>query len=142
MIKYLSKVLYVITGSRKQLITLIFAFILTSVLEAVGIGLIGPFMKFASEPESIHQSPFIESIYRQLDLQSSRQFILILGLSVIGIFLVKSVFYFFCKMYIFKFSFSQKRLLSTRLLRSYLALPYTFHLNRNTSNIITRVVPQ
>lgn len=130
MIPYLSKVLYVITGSRKRLIPLVLIFAMTSLLEAAGIWLVGPFINFASDPKSIHDNSLLLSIYKNLGFQNDKQFILAMGISVIVVFLIKSVLYLFCKVYIYKFSFDQKRLLSTRLLNAYLTLPYTFHLKK------------
>ncbi len=89
MLGYLRKVLYVMTGRRRSLLLLLLMFSLTSVLEAFGIGLIGPFLRLASTPESIHKIPLLDWAYRQLNLQSSSQFILILGLVIVTVFCIK-----------------------------------------------------
>ncbi|MGB5636977.1 MAG: ABC transporter ATP-binding protein, partial [Waterburya sp.] len=94
MLTYFSKVLYVLEGKRKGLLLLLFIFTLTSVLEALGIGLIGPFLNLAAHPEHIHKIPIFESIYRQLDLQSSGQFIVLLATGIATIFCLKSLLYF------------------------------------------------
>ena len=138
--KYLSKVFYVLTGSKSSLIFLMLVFILTSVLEAVGIGLIGPFLRLASEPEFIHKVPALEWIYIQFSLTSSRQVIPILGLGIVALFCIKSLGYFFARYYIFKFTFDQKRLQSLRLFNAYLTVPYTFHLSRNTASLIKNII--
>ena len=43
MLQYLSKILYVLSGSRLQLGLLVGSFVFSSVLEALGVGLIAPF---------------------------------------------------------------------------------------------------
>ncbi len=115
-------------------------FPLTSVLEAFGIGLIGPFLKLASTPESIHKIPLLDWAYRQLNLQSSSQFILILGLVIVTVFCVKSLLFFLARFYIIRFSFNQKRILISRLLNGYLAVPYSFYLSRNTASFIRNII--
>ncbi len=140
MIKYLSKVLYILTGKRKHLVLLLFVFILTSILEALGIGLIGPFISLVSEPEYIHKVPLLDWTYQQLSLQSSSQFIVILSIIIASIFCLKACFYVLAQLYIYKFSHRQKSLIRNKLLDFYLAVPYTFHLSRNTASIIKNIV--
>ncbi len=140
MIKYLSKVLYILTGKRKHLVLLLFVFILTSILEALGIGLIGPFISLVSEPEYINKVPLLDWAYQQLSLQSSSQFIVILSIIIASIFCLKACFYVLAQLYIYKFSHRQKSLIRNKLLDFYLAVPYTFHLSRNTASIIKNIV--
>ena len=140
MTKYLSKILYVLAESKIKLVLLLLVFIFTSVLEALGIGLIGPFLNFASDPESIHEYSVLSKTYYLLNLQSSSQFIFILALGITIVFCIKACFYLLANFYIFQFSFHQKSLLRSRLLKAYLQVPYTFHLNRNTSSYIKNIV--
>jgi ATP-binding cassette, subfamily B, bacterial PglK len=140
MIKYLSKVLYVLTGAKRKLLFLLLIFSFTSVLEALGIGLIGPFIKFASEPELIHKFQPLDWLYQRLGLQESNQFIPILGLAIAIIFCIKSILYFLARSYIFQFSFTQKEELIAKLLNAYLTVPYTFHLSRNTASLIKNTI--
>ncbi|MBE9125343.1 MULTISPECIES: ABC transporter ATP-binding protein [unclassified Coleofasciculus] len=142
MIAYLSKVLYVLTERKKNLLLLLLMFALTSILEALGIGLIGPFLNIASNPDSIRKIALLDWTYQELGLQSSRQLVPIVGGVIIGVFCVKSILYFFSKSYIFKFSFNQKRILMSRLLNAYLIVPYTFHLSRNTATIIKNIISE
>jgi ATP-binding cassette, subfamily B, bacterial PglK len=138
--KYISKVLYVLTGTRRSLIVLLLMFIGTSILEAFGIGLLSPFFSLASQPESFKKIEFLNQIYHRLNLESSNQLIAILGLVIVAAFCIKSISYFTVKTYIFRFGFHQKKLLISRLLKAYLSVPYTFHLNRNSSQLIKNIL--
>lgn len=140
MIKYLSKVLYILAGNRKHLVLLSIVFILTSVLEALGIGLVGPFLSLVSDPEYIHQVPILDWTYQKLPLESSNQFIAVLSLAIVSIFCLKACFYVLAQLYIYKFSNHQKSRLRNRLFNFYLTVPYTFHLNRNTASIIKNII--
>jgi ABC-type multidrug transport system fused ATPase/permease subunit len=142
MLEYLSKVWYILKGSRKSLPLLLLVFVLSSVLEALGIGLIGPFLNLASNPSSIHEIPLLQWAYLQLNLQSSSQFIPILGLLIAIVFCLKSFLYFLAQKYINSFSFNQKAKLSSRLLRAYLTVPYTFYLRKNTASIINNIITE
>ncbi|MGD1871913.1 MAG: ABC transporter ATP-binding protein [Mastigocoleus sp.] len=137
--KYFLKVWYILEGHRKNLPFLITLFVLSSILEAVGIGLIGPFLNLAEKPDLINEISFLKWTYSQLNLQSSSQFIPILGLVIAALFCIKSVLYFFARLYILKFSFNLQAKLASRLLNTYLAVPYTFYLRKNTSSIIKNI---
>ena len=77
MFKYISKFLYVLADKRKELILLICLFIFTSVLEAFGIGLIGPFIAIATNTNLIHQNSWSELIYQQFDFNSEQDFVIV-----------------------------------------------------------------
>jgi ABC-type multidrug transport system fused ATPase/permease subunit len=138
--RYLTKVLYILTGKKRELLFLLLVFTMTSVFEALGIGLINPFLGLAANPESIQQIAFLNWTYQKLGVQSSSQFIVILGLVIIAIFCIKSLLYFLSKFYIFRYSFLQQRKLISRLLTAYLSVSYSFHLGRNTAGLIKNII--
>lgn len=140
MFSYLQKILYILSGTRKKLIFLVSIFIFSSLLEALGIGLIAPFLKIAANPELIYKIPLLNSIYLSLKLKTSNQFIPIMGLLMVAVFSLKSTLYFFGKAYTVNFSFNQKKRLISRLMNGYLKVPYTFHLSKNSATIIKNTV--
>jgi ATP-binding cassette, subfamily B, bacterial PglK len=139
-IKSLSKFLYILGEAKGKLVWLLLASITASLLEAIGIGLIGPFLNLASHPESIQNSTFLDWAYRQSGVQTSQQFISIVGLVIALVFCFKALVYFLVKAYIYRFSFSQKGKLCSKLIRAYLTVSYTFFLSRNTASIIRNVI--
>lgn len=101
--------------------------------------MIGPFIAIATEPSSIHKYSLLHQIYIALNFSSSTQFLLFSSCFLICIFYLKSFTAFRVQRYIFSFGFNQQRELSLRLMQSYLAAPYTFHLNRNTAVLIQHI---
>jgi len=142
MVDYLSKVLYVLTGSRKSLIFLLLIFIFTSILEAFGIGLVGPFISLASNPESIQSITVLDWAYRKSGFESSQQFIPIVGFIIIAVFCIQALLYFLAQTYIFRYTHQQKSRLISRLLKAYLNAPYRFYLKQNTANIIKNIISE
>ena len=140
MLAYFSKVFYVLEGKRKGLLVLLLIFTLTSILEALGIGLIGPFLNIAANPESIHKIALLDWLYQQLELQSSKQLIPILAVAIAAIFCLKSLLYFLSWAKIHQYSSNLSRALITKLLSAYLTVPYTFHLKRNTAGLIKNIL--
>jgi ATP-binding cassette, subfamily B, bacterial PglK len=140
MIKFFSKFLYVLRGRRKVFLGMVFLFLFTSILEVLGIGSIGPFMALATNPSAIEQNHWLNLIYSRLHLRSKEEFLLIVGFLVIFIFYVKSYISFNSQRFIFNFSYTQQGELSSKLMRLYLAAPYTFHLNRNSATLIQNII--
>jgi ATP-binding cassette, subfamily B, bacterial PglK len=117
-------------------------FILTSAFEVIGVGLVGPFIALATNPEAIRQNAWLAAIYAKLSITSENQFLLIMGLGVVAIFYVKAFFSFSAQKYIFEFGFGQQAELSSRLMKAYLAAPYTFHLTRNSASLIQNIISE
>lgn len=115
-------------------------FILVSILEAFGIGLIGPFIYFVNEPEAIQKQPFLNWIYQQLNISSPNTFLSLLGLAIVVFFAFKSAMNWKVQSYIYRFSFTQEAKLAKRLMRLYLSAPYTYHLSKDSSYIINTVL--
>ena len=140
MLEYLHRILYVITGKKSKLLLIMLSFLSASLLDTVGIGLVGPFMGLATNPDIVLKNSSINWIYTQLNFNSSNQFIALVGLIIVIIFYAKSFVNFRMQEYIFKFSLGQTGELIKRLLNSYLSVDYTFHLQRNTAVLIQTLV--
>ncbi len=138
MLQYLSKVLYILSGSRLQLGLLVASFIFSSVLEALGVGLIAPFLAIAADP-AIARESVLSGLLHLFNLESDSQIVTGLALFLIVLFCFKTAVYFLCKLYILKYSYWQKNQLELRLMRTYLRIPYIFHLNKNSAVLIKNI---
>ena len=139
MFQYLSRMLYILSGSRLQLAFLIASFVFASLLEALGVGLIAPFLSIAADPNIARES-IISGFLQGLSLQTDSQIVTGLALILIVLFCLKTAVYFLCKFYILKYSYWQKNQLEVRLMRTYLRIPYIFHLNKNSAVLIKNIV--
>jgi ATP-binding cassette, subfamily B, bacterial PglK len=136
---YLSKFLFVISAKKTDLLLIVFLFITISLLDAVGIGLIGPFIGLAVKPETIKNNAWLSDLYGYLGLNSINQFIALLGLVVVVVFYFKSFLYYHIQSYVLKFCYTQQVWLRLRMLRTYLSLPYTFYLKTNSAHVIQNI---
>jgi ATP-binding cassette, subfamily B, bacterial PglK len=140
--KFNSKFLYIVAERKYQLIILIVLFLISSVLDTVGIGLIGPFMSLATDPNLIHRNSLLDSLYSFTNADSKPKFIAYFGILIVCVFYIKSLISFTIQKKVFKFSYGQKGDLSQRLLRGYLAAPYTFHLTRNSASLVQNILQE
>jgi ATP-binding cassette, subfamily B, bacterial PglK len=145
MVQYLSRFLYVLAASRQKLLILVIGSIIASIFEAIGIGMVGPFIALVTNPNYLQQYPFIPGLLGSIGLGSiatnSPQLILpIFGLAVVAITYLKTYLSFSVQRFVFQFSYAQRGKLFGRLLHTYSRAPYTFHLGRNSSELIQKMV--
>jgi ATP-binding cassette, subfamily B, bacterial PglK len=145
MVQYLSRFFYVFAASRRRMMILVVGAIVASVFEALGIGMVGPFIALVTNPNFLTQYPFIPKLFEAIGLgdlmTESPQLILpVFGLAVVFVTYLKAFLSFSVQRYIFQFSYAQRGKLFGRLLRTYSRAPYTFHLSRNSSELIQKMV--
>jgi ATP-binding cassette, subfamily B, bacterial PglK len=139
MTKLISKLLYLTQGHHRSLIVIIFTFVFISGLEVFGTGIIGPFIAIATNPELIRSNSWLSLAYTKFNFNSDSQFLLALGLVVIVAFYVKAFLSFHAQKSVFKFGYKLKGDLSCKLMKAYLAAPYSFHLNMNSATLIQNI---
>lgn len=138
--QYLLRFLYLNKGKEKSLILMILLFLLISSLEMLGTGLIGPFINLALNPDSIQKNKWLSSLYQSFDFTNNNQILILVGALVVAVFYLKSFLSFNAQKYVFKFGFNQQGELSSQLMRAYLSAPYTFHLSRNSADLIQNII--
>lgn len=137
---FLNKILYILPSGKISLALLTLAFIFVSVLESLGIGLIGPYIALATDPSLIEKYGILNTIYNGLALESRTQFVSIVGFAIILISATRAFFSWWTQILIFKFGYRQQAKLITRLMNGYLKAPYTFYLSKNSAQIVQNVV--
>jgi ABC-type multidrug transport system fused ATPase/permease subunit len=140
MFLYVAKFLYILKGKHKQLVILAIMALVVSLMETVGIGLIGPFIAIATDPTFLETSTPLKLLSQKLGLTSNIQFLFVFGVILTGVFFLKALIGFIVQRYIFRYGFGTQGDLQARLMRAYLAAPYTFHLSRNTATLMQSIL--
>jgi ATP-binding cassette, subfamily B, bacterial PglK len=140
MTQLLTKLLYLTKGHHKSLSVTILLFLLISVLEVIGTGAIGPFIAVATNPSLIKTNNWLSIAYQQFNLTSENNFIVILGAIIVVAFYIKAFLSFSAQKAVFQFGYILKGDLSYKLLKSYLAAPYSFHLRSNSATLIQNAI--
>ena len=140
--RYISKILYVLGARRKTLVFLLLSFLLVSVIEAFGIGLIGPFVSLATNPDFLEKSPFLLRLYELTNFSDQRLFVVMIGSFIVVTFCTKSLILWRVRVGIYSFSSRQQVILREKLMHAYLEAPYTFHLKKNSAHIINNVLSE
>ncbi len=126
----------------RYFVFIFFGILLSGILEVAGIASIAPFMAIVSSPELASENETLAFLFNITNAESHKEFVIILGFGVIAVLLVSNSYQAFMMWVVTNFSRFQTHRLSVRLLRQYLFKPYSFFLNRNTSEMGKNVVSE
>jgi ABC-type multidrug transport system fused ATPase/permease subunit len=113
--------------------------ILGTAVEAFGIGLVIPVMTTMSKASPGNSGSVLQPLFNFFGIQSVGTMVGVAVLSIVVAFMVKNTYQLFYSWYVSKFSNFSSQQLSSMLFRSFLRRPYTFHLQRNSSELLNTV---
>ena len=113
--------------------------ILGTAVEAFGIGLVIPVMTTMSKASPGNSGSVLQPLFNFFGIQSVGTMVGVAVLSIVVAFMVKNAYQLFYSWYVMRFSNFSSQQLSSMLFRSFLRRPYTFHLQRNSSELLNTV---
>jgi len=141
--KLLIKLLYFFNDQERWQIALIFLLMLVGAgLETLGVGLIPTFVALLGNPEIIDQQRVLSWLYSQSGATSHQIFLLWASVALLAIYLFKNAYLALLTYWQYHFLYEKQISLSSRLLRSYLYSSYTFHLQRNSADLVRNVTAE
>lgn len=110
-----------------------------AVLEALGIALIAPLIDIITNPERITTSEFLAWFYNFTGATSNNEFLLWIVGTLLAIYIFKYIYLATLFFIQYKFIFNLQISLSSRLLNAYINSPYSFHLKKNSAELLRTV---
>ena len=133
--KYLKQVFFLLAEEKKKIPGLVVLFILASFFDVIGIGLVGPYL--ALVVDNTPSDNAVINWFIQNNISGNYDTILIiLGLLLVLVFTIKATASIIINRKIFIFANQQVVRLRTRLMEIYQDMPYTDHIQRNSSDYI------
>ena len=121
---------------RMMLMVLIVMTIIGTGLELLGVSAIGPFVETISNPGILYNPESITGkLYSALGQPEYVNFLIMMLVGLIAVYIVKNIYLIILYNYQFKFSYETQRVMEKELLSSYLGREYTFHLKHNSSEL-------
>lgn len=114
--------------------------VIASFLEAIGIGLVFPFIYVLVKPEAVYQMKSVAWLMKTLNLTDAKQFNIFLLVTIAAIIFIKMAYMIYFQLLQGKTLAKWKADLSARLMRMYLYSPYELHMKKTTTEIISTVV--
>jgi ABC-type multidrug transport system fused ATPase/permease subunit len=111
-------------------------------LETLGIGLIIPAISLLVQGDVASNYPQLKPVLASLGNPTRTQLVTGGMLTLVAVYLIKAAFLAFLAWRQTKFSFDVQANLSQRLFTTYLRQPYTFHLQRNSAQLIRNAIKE
>ncbi len=121
---------------------LFFLMLIGMFLECLGIGIILPLLSLVLDESIITKYTFVADFISLIGDPSYPNLIFILFGGLLVMFLIKNLFLLYLSWRQSTFAYSVIANLSTRLLDTYLKQPYSFHLTRNSGNLIRNTLSE
>lgn len=119
------------TKDKIKIVLLTIIILIGSMLELLAISLFSPFIDGIVDQNTMMESTIMVYIYHFFSFKKYEYFLALLAVSIITVYIIKNVYIIIEKNTIYKFAYRIQRTISTKLLKSYMEEPYTFHLNKN-----------
>ncbi len=112
---------------------------LGAMLETIGVGAIPAFVSVIAIPDQILKSPFLKPLLEYFDLTTPKQLLIYTSIALFIIFVIKNIYISFVYYLQARFTKNRQVDLSHRLFALYVNAPYSFHLNRDSSELLRNV---
>jgi len=124
-------------NQKKELFIILFFLIIGMLLEMAGIGLLIPAINFFMNPDTFEKyKHFLPSFISNI---TRKNLVVYFFSGIIIFYLIKSIFLIYLSYRQSKFTANLSNYLSNRLFQGYIQMPYSFHLNCNTSDLIKNI---
>lgn len=131
------KIRYIFDRDEKIKFVILFIMLLIgSLFEMLGVSMIMPFLQVAMEPGQIEKNDLYHKIYVLFRCTSVNGFLTVSAVALILIYLIKNIYLIFMNYVQYRFINNHQNRLSVNLLKCYLRKPYTFHTQKNSSEIL------
>jgi ABC-type bacteriocin/lantibiotic exporter with double-glycine peptidase domain len=125
---------------RRSMLALLFSIIVLAFVEMAGVGSLVPFLTVAANPQVVQSNALLASVKDFLGIEDPKMFLAFLGVAVAVIIVLQNAFHALVAVNKSRFSNRVGNNMSCRLFGHYLAKPYVFYLNENTSNLSKNVL--
>lgn len=118
-----------------KLVGLAVMMLIGSMLELAAVAIFNPFIEVLMQTESIEDDFFLRFLYDHIHFEEVVDYLVVIALVIIVIYLVKNVYLGFLQNAILAFSYKTRMNLATKLLTTYMNEPYVFHLSKNIAEM-------
>lgn len=127
------------SAERRRALLLLLLMFIGMALETLGIGLVVPTIALFTATDSADRFPVLQSLLAALGNPSHEVVVTAAMLGLVGVYLIKALYLGFLVWLQTRFAYGVQAQLSQRLFSVYLRQPYTFHLQRNSAQLLRNV---
>ena len=127
---------------KRSFIFIMCGMIFATILELVSIGALIPFLSVLADPDVIFQYAILNKMYAFLGLENASDFLLFLGILASIVLVILAVFKAAFNYQKYKFTNINRHNFALRLMKQYLAQPYSFFLTENSNTLSKNVLSE
>ena len=136
---YIKNILFLIGEDKKKIPLVFLVFLLSPLIEMIGLGLIGPFIAIILSPEKINET-YLSSFFYLLDSEKDyKQVVISLCLLLAAVFVIKSFLSVLNNWIIEDFNLKRQFRLQTALMRTYQNMSYLKYVSKNSVDYIESI---
>jgi len=139
-ISSLKQYLYVLNHHHRKLFFIVIGFVFLSLMEVIGLGLVGPFVAAMIDPTVIRKSKILLMSFQKIGINTEFEMLSGLGIAVMTFYFLKNYYNYKIQSKVYSFNFNFRSDLIERLMSVYLAMPYDFYLHRSASSLTNIVI--
>jgi len=140
MTKQFSSALSLFSGKEKFQLSLLFLLMfVTAFFEAIGIGMIFPFLAIVTNPELIYSNEILIFLYNTIEFKSKSNFIAFMGLGLFIIFILKNLIFFFSQFAQLTYLIHKRVEMTGKMFKGYMHSGYEHHLNANPAILLRNI---
>ena len=137
----LQKINYIFDSKQKVYsVFLCIGLFIGALMELAGVSLITQLISLVSTPSKIHTNKLMDNVYNRLNMTNDNQFFLFVVIGLIIIYVVKNSYLLWINYIQYTFIYDNQLRLSGRLIDCYLKKPYTYHLDKNSAEMVRNVM--
>lgn len=141
MIKTFKRVLHILPPRQKQVIGILFVMMLIgAALETISTSMILPIISAATSEDAIPGNKYMRAVYNFLGVDSTNQFLTVLVIALVILYVFKNVYLFFMYYLQYRFVYNGQYNASRALFKEYVNRPYEYFLDASTSKVIRNIV--
>ena len=144
--KTIKKILFLIPHQEYRHFSLLVILIsIMALLDTIGVVSILPFIAVLTNPSLVETNAILNSIFHALEIfgiKNNQQFLFVLGVLVFITLVISLIFKAFTTYFQMRFIYMQEYKIGKRLIEGYLRQPYSWFLNRNSTNFETTILSE
>jgi ABC-type multidrug transport system fused ATPase/permease subunit len=137
MIDIIKKLSYLLPkGDGIKLTVLFIMMLVAALLEVAGIGMIPAFVAIVAAPDRVMELEVLFPVFQYLGIENATDLLIWGSVLLVVIFIVKSLYMIAFAYLEARYLYNRRYIISHRLMNAYMHAPYTFHLERNTAELL------
>lgn len=130
------KVNYILNKKQKiRFLMLMVIVVIGGFMELLGISAIYPFVNILLDTSLIHKNHYYSFLFKIWNLQSDVQFLIIMAIVLVVIYIVKNLYLLFMYDVQFRFTNNNQRRVAYKIMECYMKQTYLFHVSKNISEL-------